>query len=186
MYNFEMTRSVRQKILLLLLSGLALGMTRSPKRYFKIVKTIPRAWNEIDRHELYRAVREFHQNRLVNFIEKNDGTTEIVLSERGKRRALRYKFDEMEIKRPLHWDNKWRIVMFDIPEKRKQAREALRSKLRELGFKEFQKSVFIHPFECTDEINFIIEIFGIRPYVRLARSDAITNEAELLLRFKLD
>ena len=56
-------------------------------------------------------------------------------------------------------DGEWRIVIFDIPEKFKKAREALRMKLKELGFLELQKSVFIFPYECEDEINFIVEVF---------------------------
>ena len=51
---------------------------------------------------------------------------------------------------------------FDIPEKLKRAREVLRDKLKDIGFIELQKSVFAHPFECEDEINFIVEVFQIR------------------------
>jgi DNA-binding transcriptional regulator PaaX len=37
------------------------------------------------------------------------------------------------------WDEKWRIVAFDIPEKFKTGRDALRRKLKEVGFHELQK-----------------------------------------------
>ena len=39
-------------------------------------------------------------------------------------------------------------------------------KLKELGFLELQKSVLVLPYECEDEINFIMEVFLIRPFVR--------------------
>ena len=42
-----------------------------------------------------------------------------------------------------HWDGKWRIVMFDIPEKRREHRERLRRALSELEYEPIQKSVFI-------------------------------------------
>lgn len=177
--------AAKQKILLLLLAGLSLGLSRSPRQHFRIIKSVPKAWRDIERRALYRAIREFYKERLVDFFEKKDGTLGMILTENGKRRALRYKLDEMEIKRPASWDGKWRIVMFDIPEKRKKAREALREKLRELGFKELQKSVFVNPFECKDEIDFVTEVFGLRPYIRLARSDFITNQEELKIRFGL-
>ena len=48
---------------------------------------------------------------------------------------------------------------FDIPERFKKQGEALRNKLRELGFAKLQESVFIYPYECEDEINFIVEVF---------------------------
>ena len=117
--------------------------------------------------------------------EKADGSVEVILTENGKKKALAYKIDEMKITEPARWDKKWRLVIFDIPEKKKRAREALREKLKELGFKELQKSVFVHPFESKDEVDFIVEFFAIRPYVRFLRSDFITNEADLKLRFKL-
>ncbi|MBI2024232.1 CRISPR-associated endonuclease Cas2 [Candidatus Giovannonibacteria bacterium] len=162
-----------------------MGLTRSPKQYFRIAKNIPKKWKEINRHELYRAVREFKNQRLIDFLERDDGTIQIIISEKGKRRALKYKLDEVEIKTPSKWDKKWRIVIFDIPEKRKKAREALRLKLRELGFKELQKSVFVHPYECRDEISFITEVFELRPYIRMILSDSITNDEELKLYFGL-
>ncbi|HCX28109.1 MAG TPA: hypothetical protein DHI91_03145, partial [Candidatus Portnoybacteria bacterium] len=58
------------------------------------------------------------------------------------------------------------MVLFDIPERQKPARDALRSKLKRLGFFEFQKSIFVHPFSCKDEIEFLIEFFQIKSYVR--------------------
>src|SRR3989344_2620599 len=177
--------SARQKILLLLLTGLTLGLTRSPRHYFKILKNVPKAWREIDRKALYRAVREFKKERLADIMERKDGTLEMILTEKGRKRALKYKLDEIKIKRPAKWDGKWRIVIFDIPEKMKRAREVLREKLRELGFKELQKRVFIYPFERKDEIDFITEFFNLRFCIRLIRSDFITNEAELKLWFKL-
>jgi len=177
--------AARQKILLLLLSGLSLGLTRSPKQHFRILRAVPKAWRDIERRALYRALREFKERRLVDLTEKADGSVEVILTENGKKKALAYKIDEMKITEPARWDKKWRLVIFDIPEKKKRAREALREKLKELGFKELQKSVFVHPFESKDEVDFIVEFFAIRPYVRFLRSDFITNEADLKLRFKL-
>ena len=41
------------------------------------------------------------------------------------------------------WDGKWRIVMFDIPEKRRAERNWLRFQLVAFDYKPLQKSVFI-------------------------------------------
>ena len=58
-------------------------------------------------------------------------------------------------------------------------------KLKELGFKELQKSVLILPYECEDEINFIVEVFQIRPFVRFIRAKSFTNEEQLKIKFNL-
>ena len=44
----------------------------------------------------------------------------MVLTDKGKNKAITFKIDSMEIKKPKQWDNKWRIVLFDIPEKHKE------------------------------------------------------------------
>ncbi|MBI4136052.1 MAG: CRISPR-associated endonuclease Cas2 [Candidatus Vogelbacteria bacterium] len=176
---------IKQKILLLLAAGVVLGLSKSFHNQRRILKILPKAWKEIDRQYLYRILREFHRDRLVSYQERDDGTIDIILTEEGKKRVLSFQIDKMEIKRPVKWDGKWCLVAYDIPEKKKPAREALREKLKELGFYEWQKSVFIYPFPCRDEIDFLVEFFEIRPHVRYAELSYPTNEAELKLHFEL-
>ena len=180
-----MRRDTKEKILLLFLSGLAMSLSRSPRGYYKILNSIPKQLKEIRIKRLYSIVREFYNDRLVDYKEDKDGIIKIVLTKEGQKKALRFKLDEMKIKKPAKWDGQWRIVIFDIPEKFKKAREALRIKLKELGFLELQKSVFIFPYECEDEINFIMEVFQIRSFVRLICAKSFTNEEQLKIKFNL-
>lgn len=83
------------------------------------------------------------------------------------------------------WDSQWRIVIFDIPERFKKARNALSLTLKKMGFYPLQKSVFVHPFECADEIDFVIEFWNMRPYVRLVLATHIDNELHLKNHFGL-
>lgn len=99
--------------------------------------------------------------------------------------ALRYKLDTMIIQKPEKWDGKWRIVIFDIPEFNKQLRDTLRLKLRQLGLIELQKSVFIHPYECRNEIDFVIELYGPCRYVRFIEAVSIDTELQLKKKFHL-
>lgn len=172
---------VQKKILLLLLGGVALGLAGSPRRYFKIIKAIGKEWEAIDRQALWRSVRRLYENHIIEMIEKPDGTTTIVLTEQGteKAKALTYNLDTMKTKLPSKWDGKWHIVIFDIPTDLKKVREAIRFHLRRLGFYSLQKSVFVYPFECQNEIDFLIEFFGVRRYVRQVTADYIDNEFHL-------
>jgi hypothetical protein len=175
----------KQKVLLLFVGGLALGLTPSPRQFFRIAKTIAKDWQRIKRDELYSAIRSLYSNKLIEECYEKDGRMTLVISEAGKKKALSYRIDEMIIKRPKIWDKKWRLVIFDIPEKRRKARDALRIKLKDLGFYELQKSVFVHPFDCKNEIDFIVEYFEIRPFVRFAIIESIDNELHLKKIFKL-
>ena len=176
----------KQKILLLLATGLALGLQKTTiGQQVKIIQQAVKEWSWINRHYLSRCLREFRDDRLVEYDENDDGNIKIVLSEQGEKRVLQFKIDQLILPKLKHWDDHWRIVLYDIPEKNKPAREALREKLKELGFYEWQKSVFIFPFPCRDEIDFLIEFFEIRSYVRYAELSNPTNEAELKLHFEL-
>ena len=56
------------------------------------------------------------------------------------------------------------MFVFDIPEKLRTMRDALRDKLKRLGFFQFQKSVWIYPFECEEEMDYICEFFGAKHF----------------------
>ena len=71
------------------------------------------------------------------------------------------------------------------PKKKKKGRDALAAKLKGLGFYPVQKSVFIHPYECKDEVDFITELFDIVPYVRFLRVRDVDIELDLKNIFRL-
>lgn len=174
-----------QRVLLLLLGGVALGLAGSPTRYARVWKAISKEWREVDTYELYRNIRKLYESKLVSYAEHQDGSVSIVLTREGRKTALRYKLEEMVIPTPPKWDSKWRIVLFDIPERQKQLRDTLRMRLRQLGLLELQKSVFVHPHECRNEIDFAIELYNARPYVRFVEATYIDNELHLKKKFKL-
>ncbi len=176
--------STRGKILLLLLGGLALGLTRSPKGYFKITKEMHREWKKINHHSLSRSIRALYNSKLVKQNDNGDGTTTFILSKDGREVALRYDLEKMTILK-TKWDKKWRIVMFDIPEILKKVRDTFRYQLKKLGFIELQRSVFILPFECKNEIEYIIEFYNIRKHVRFIEANQIDNELHLKHKFQL-
>lgn len=174
-----------QKVMFLLLGGLALGLTHSPRQYFKIIKMIGKEWNNIERRALYNAIKSLYRSRLIDAKDDLSGATTLILTERGKKKALTYQIDDIKIPPMKKWDKKWRIVLFDIPENMKKARDALARALKSAGFIKFQKSVFIHPFECRNEVDFIIEFFNVRPHVRFITATEIDNELHLKDQFNL-
>ena len=93
--------------------------------------------------------------------------------------------DKIEIKKPRKWDGYWRLVLFDIPEKKKVGREALWSKLKQLGFYQLQKSCFIYPFDCRSEIDFISEIFEVAPYINFILAMELEGASQLAKYFNL-
>lgn len=174
-----------KKILLLLEAGAALSLTRRPDVYFSILKKAAKEWKKINERSLRDAIKRLYKSKLIDYKEDKDETVTIVLSEKGKKKILKYDLDKIQIKKPPKWDNLWRLMVFDIPEDKKQGRTALVAKLKELGFYPMQKSVYIYPYECKDEIDFIVEMFNLVPYVRFLRVKDVDIELDLKNKFHL-
>lgn len=172
-----------QKVLLLLLGGLALIISR--KGQFRILDEIQSKWHEIDRRALQRAIKSLYEAKLLEEIDNKDGSTTLILSDGGKKKALRYHIEKIKIPEMKKWDGKWRLIFFDIPELYRGARESFFRSLKQAGFYALQKSVFVHPLKCSDELDFIIEYWGVRKYVRIAEADSIDNELHLKEYFDL-
>lgn len=130
------------------------------------------------------AIRYLNRHGLVIMKESGDTVT-VEITEKGKRRLAHYDFENLRIKRPARWDGTWRLVSFDIPEKKKRTRESLRDKLRELGFLKIQQSLWVHPYACRDEVNFISEVFQISPYLWLLEATTIDHADFLRKKFNL-
>lgn len=173
----------KRKILFMLAAGISLGLHRSPQQYFKIIGDIPKEWRRMKQRYLRDCIHEFYNDKVVDFKESSDGTCRVVLTEKGKKKIIEMNEESMAIKKPTSWDKKWRLAIFDIPESEKYARNALRQKLKNLGFYQIQKSVLAYPHHCLEEIEFLIELFQIRPYVRYVEAINITNDFELKLHF---
>lgn len=160
-----------------------MGLSGSPKTYFRIISEMKKEWREINRNSLRRAIKSLYQSKLVEIIPNKDNTSTFVLSKKGKKLALTYNIDKIRLSVPENWDQKWRVVMFDVPEKLKKIRELLRYHLRTMGFLELQKSVFVHPSDCQKEIEYLIEFYNIRRFVRFLVAESIDTELHLKQRF---
>ena len=64
------------------------------------------------------------------------------------------------------WDSRWRLVMFDIPEKNRATRDKLRRALTALGLGILQGSVWISSYDIKSEIDKISEKLNIPNSIR--------------------
>ena len=63
--------------------------------------------------------------------------------------------------------------------------ETIRYQLKELGFFHFQRSVFLIPYPCADEIGKAAQFLDIEPYVHLLTVMRFPKDTELLKKFNL-
>lgn len=176
--------NISKCILGVLAAGSVLAIAVIAPNSLPMLKLFGLGKKEYKTRSAYQALRRLKEQKFVE-IKETEKETFISITENGKKRLLKYNFDEMAIKRPKHWDKKWRIVSFDIPEKRRIAREALRNKLQDLGFIMLQKSLFILPFPCKNEVDFVTEVFQIQKYITYFEATNINVENKLRLDFGL-
>ncbi len=140
--------------------------------------------------DIKKTIRKQKSNKYIKVIKnKNLGESEYVykiyLEKRGGKKILQESFNDLTIIKPAQWDNLWRIVIFDIPEKHKWAREGFREKLRQLNFYQLQDSVFALPYDCKREIEFICSVFNISDYVRYLETKTLIPVNDLMDFFEI-
>lgn len=74
------------------------------------------------------------------------------LTARGETELRMLQLAEFGSQRPRRWDQKWRVLIFDIPEYRKKERDKIRRLLSSIGFERLQDSVWVYPYDCEDLI----------------------------------
>lgn len=176
--NYSNIKTETKKILYFILLGGGLSIL-NPKLPYTLLKAYIKN-KKFDRGKFNRDM-----SRLASRGDIRIGNDTITITKLGKERVLKYKLDELEIKKPIIWDKKWRLVVFDIPDHRRKASNVLRHKLIDLGFEQYQKSIFIHPYPCRDEIDYIREIYEVGGNVKLIVADEIDDEKFFMNKFDL-
>jgi hypothetical protein len=93
-----------KQILVLLLNGVILWLTRGPKRQSYILQNIPKELKRTKEVYLNRAIKRLYQSKLIDYKENEDGTISIIISEEGKKKVLMYKIENLKLKRQDKWD----------------------------------------------------------------------------------
>lgn len=83
------------------------------------------------------------------------------------------------------WDGKWRIVLFDFPERKRVYRDYVRNVLKRHGFREFQRSTWIHPHKIPVHIERLFKDERIQKNVRVITGQDINYDKDLRRKFKL-
>jgi DNA-binding transcriptional ArsR family regulator len=133
----------------------------------------------------YSAFAYLRKKGLIH-IEYKGQQMYFSLTEEGKRRAGRYKIDDLKIEKSKKWNGKWHILIFDIEDKQKIKREALRGKLKELELYQLQKSVWVYPYSFGKQIGLLRDFFGLTDKeMKIIIADSIENDKPIRDFFKV-
>ncbi len=137
---------------------------------------------DMERGDYREKIKYLRKQGLIeNFIEGKDKYYEI--TPKGLSRIDNFKSEITEIKRPEIWDKKWRVVVFDIPEKHRVERDIFRNNLIKIGFQSVQESIYVYPFDCTKETMVLAGRLNISDNVLIMISEIIQNEEKIIDQF---
>ena len=188
------TKNISKKILKGILVGGAFAVASTSPIFAR--KLIPALIKDFEfeqkrkrkREELDRFYNSFYYLRKKGLLkmEYRGKQLYVSLSDEGKLLAKKYSIDELKIKKPKHWDKKWRILIFDIEERYRSKREMLRGKLKELGLYQLQKSVWVCPYQFQEEVEILRNFFGFNgEEMTMIIASEIEKERELKNFFNL-
>jgi hypothetical protein len=117
-------------------------------------------WKHYNYSYLKRSLKRLRDQKMIEV--KGSGKKAVIkITNAGKTKVLDYALSQMGTKKPGVWDGKWRIVIYDIPSKKRKLQDLFRKKLKQLGLVALQKSVYITPYDCERDIEFIKKYFGV-------------------------
>jgi DNA-binding transcriptional regulator PaaX len=116
---------------------------------------------------------------------EQDGKKYIRLTNAGYK-ALAFEQAKVRLKnQKKKWDGRWRMVVFDIPERRRRVRIRLRDFMSDVGFVRLQDSVWVYPYDCEDFIALLKAELKIGKDVLYAIADTIEYDRAIRRHFHL-
>jgi len=135
--------------------------------------------SRFQKQNFYRTIwRNFKTGNIEKTIEK--GQVILRLTSAGHKKIER-KFPFLKFQNKP-WDRKWRLVIFDIEETSRSIRDLFRIKLKELGFGQLQKSVWITPHDVLADFKDFFEAKELEENVVLIETDLLcVNDFRLMV-----
>lgn len=169
----------REVLKVIAIGGILLGSAAVPTLPIAVGAAM-KIWKNVNKKDLGRIIKRLEKQEMIS-IREIDRKIAIEITEKGKRRLLEYDFEKIELKTKRR-DGKWHLVIFDIPEEKKNARDVFRRKLLEMGLIKLQESVFASAYPCKNEIDFLCHFLELSDYVTIAMVDKIERGEQLIFK----
>ncbi|KKQ35443.1 MAG: hypothetical protein US51_C0005G0006 [Microgenomates group bacterium GW2011_GWA2_37_6] len=128
-----------------------------------------REWEKYNFSHLRKLIKRLQAQRVVEIVGE-----EVRITNKGRQKILKYSLEEMELKRKT--DGKWRVIIYDVANLKKYQRDTFRTILEKLQFLRLQESVYLTPFVCDKEIEYLREMFDVGDEVLVLKVKEIENE----------
>ena len=107
------------------------------------------------------------------------------LTSNGENILRRWQFVDFKLQKPKRWDGKWRVVIFDIPEKKRKVRDQIRRLFNQAGLYYLQDSVWVYPYDCEDILTLLKTDLGVGKDILYLIVEELENDKHLRKFFTL-
>ena len=136
--------------------------------------------------QVKRVLKNLEKKEIISLEKKGE---EVYVKLKGwlSPKVLKYSLKGiLDYKRKKkEWKGKWFLVIFDVPEEQRNKRDYLRRFLNYIGFFPYQQSVYIYPYECSEEIALVKKMVEGGKYISYVIADSIENEDAVKRHFQL-
>lgn len=134
---------------------------------------------------LRTLIKRLKKQNDIQLIREN-GKLILKLTEKGKIKLLKYDLKNLKLKKPKKWDGKWRLIVYDVPEKKYLVRDVFRRYLKSMEFLKLQASVYLTPYPCETEIELLRNYYDIINEVVVLTVSGIEQEQAYQEYFKIE
>lgn len=127
------------------------------------------------------AISRLKSTGFIKFSDRDLFT----LTNKGKEVLLKFDIDSIKLAdfNAREWDGIWRVLIFDIPEITRAIRNLFRDKIQELDFYTLQKSVYVTPQPCEEEILRLARMLKIEKGVHILEAVKLGRKESEVRRF---
>lgn len=149
-----------------------------------VLQILGRSSKKFFKNNIYRSRDRLIEKGLLVFVKKGNKKY-LQLTKKGKRQLLEWGILECPTVQSRRWDKKWRILSFDIWERRREVRNKLRLVLKRIGFYPLHQSLWVYPYDCEDFIQLLKTDLNVGRGVLYVIADQIENDRALRDHFNL-
>ncbi len=166
------------------LSGVVLVAAIAPNAPAALAK-LPSIKRAQQRYQYRTALGRLSAQGHIVF-EKRNGKQYARITESG-RKTIVFEQEKTKLQnaKKRRWNGRWRVVIFDIPERRRRTRDRLRNFMQEIGFMRLQDSVWVFPYDCEDFISLVKAELKIGSAILYMVVEQIENDKHLRAHFGL-
>jgi len=138
------------------------------------------------KYQINETLSRLVRKDLVTFVEKGGRKFARLTPAGVKRLQFEQQKTALSLQKRKRWDKRWRVVIFDIPERRRGVRSRLRSTMQECGFVRLQDSVWVYPHDCEELTVLLKAELKLGSAVLYMVVEKIENDAWLKKHFLLE